>query len=44
MPYGVLNPNIYCQFNGRLGPNTLALDHMGYLFVARYEYPTVLNI
>jgi hypothetical protein len=41
MPYGVHNPSVYCQFNGRLGPNALALDDTGYLFVARYEYPTV---
>jgi sugar lactone lactonase YvrE len=42
MPYGVLNASVYCQFNGRLGPNALALDDTGYLFVARYEYPTVM--
>lgn len=41
MPYGVLNTSVYCHFNGRFGPNALALDDSGYLFVARYEYPTV---
>lgn len=40
-PYGVYNASIFYQFNGRLGPTALALDEIGNLYVARYEYPIV---
>ena len=43
-PYGVYTPSVFFQFNGRLGPNSLAMDDEGYLFVARYEHQIVLII
>jgi hypothetical protein len=40
-PYGVYNCSVFHQFNGRLGPVSLAMDEGGYLYVVRYEYISV---
>lgn len=40
-PQGVYNSSVFFQFHGRLGPTSLAMDELGNLYVARYEYPLV---
>jgi hypothetical protein len=40
-PYGVYNCSVFHQFNGRLGPVSIAMDESGYLYVVRYEYIAV---
>ena len=35
---GVNYASIFCQFNGRLGPNAMCMDEYGNLYVSRYEF------
>lgn len=43
-PVGVYNATIFHQFNGRIGPNALAIDEFGNLYVGRYEFQMVNKI
>jgi sugar lactone lactonase YvrE len=38
---GIYITSVFYQFNGRIGPSTLAVDENGYLYVARYEYSPI---
>lgn len=40
-PVGVYNSSVFYQFSGRMGPTALAMDELGNLYVARYEYQIV---
>lgn len=37
-PHGVYQCSVFYQFSGRVGPSALAIDDMGNLYVARYEF------
>jgi hypothetical protein len=43
-PYGVYNCSVFHQFNGRLGPVSIAMDESGYLYIVRFEYIAVRYI
>ena len=40
-PIGVFHCSVFHQFSGRFGPNALAIDRIGNLYVSRYEFPTI---
>lgn len=37
-PLGVFHPSVFYQFSGRLGPTALAMDDIGNIYVARFEF------
>lgn len=40
-PIGIFHCSVFHQFSGRFGPNALAVDKLGNLYVSRYEFQGV---
>lgn len=43
-PSGVYHCSVFHQFNGLIGPTSLAMDELGNLYVGRYEYQVIYYI
>lgn len=42
-PPGTFHSSIFHQFNGRMGPTAIAVDALGNIYVARYDYQSKEN-
>lgn len=36
-PEGVFHSSVFCQFSGGVGPNAIAIDSKGNVYVAQYD-------
>lgn len=43
-PEGVFHSSVFCQFSGGVGPNAIAIDSKGNVYVAQYDIAGMTDV